>query len=127
MFVVPALFSSRVPWDSVNLVNLSSSTKLNLVALAAQPRITPLVYNRSLIHYRTHRDNAKQHGVGTYTTVRGESREGVWEQGRRIQWTSVDPAAAGGSSAAEKHQDPAAVGNGVPLNADTGKYYATAD
>ena len=31
---------------------------------------------------------AKQHGNGRYTNVKGEVREGVWEDGRRTKWVS---------------------------------------
>ena len=30
--------------------------------------------------------NGKQHGKGTYYSVRGEKREGVWKDGKREKW-----------------------------------------
>ena len=32
--------------------------------------------------------NGKQHGRGSYTTAKGEVREGEWEEGRRLRWFS---------------------------------------
>ena len=30
--------------------------------------------------------NGKQHGRGTYYSVRGDKREGVWKEGKREKW-----------------------------------------
>ena len=29
------------------------------------------------------------HGAGTYMNKNGEKREGIWENGKRIEWTSA--------------------------------------
>ena len=28
----------------------------------------------------------KQHGIGTYTTSKGEEKKGEWKDGKRIRW-----------------------------------------
>lgn len=30
----------------------------------------------------------KQHGIGTYSTISGKSRQGEWKDGKRVDWIS---------------------------------------
>ena len=34
--------------------------------------------------------NGKQHGKGTFISPLGHTREGVWEEGKRIKWLDED-------------------------------------
>ena len=34
--------------------------------------------------------NGKQHGKGTYYSIKGEKREGIWNEGKRDKWLFAD-------------------------------------